>query len=306
MKAITMNKPRRGMTKKTKDYIFVALMLLLPIAQFVVFYVYVNFDSILMAFQLPKEDGTVEWTFANFKQMFLEFGAADSIILSALKNTMIFFGTNLLIILPLSFLLCYFLYKRIAGYKIFRVIFYLPCIISASVIAILFKYVIEINGPFSVVRGWFGLETPPFLQRVPSAMWAIVFYSIFFGLGGNLILFSSAMTNIDSGVIDASKIDGVGMWREIWNVVIPSIWPTLSTVILFAFIGIFNASGPILLLTKGEYNTYTVSYWIYSRVTFNNDLYYPAAVGLFFTAIGAPIAIFMRWLVARNTDDLTM
>ena len=306
MKAISVNKPRRGMTKKTKDYIFVALMLLLPLAQFIVFYVYVNIDSILMAFQLPQADGTIKWTFDNFKQMFVEFGATNSIMILALKNTLIFFGANLLVILPLSFLLCYFLYKQVAGYKVFRVIFYLPCIISASVTAILFKYVIEVSGPLSVLRGWLGMETPPFLQRIPSAMWVLVFYSIFFGLGGNLILFSGAMTNIDPGIIDAARIDGVGMWREIWNVVIPSIWPTLSTVILFAFVGIFNASGPILLLTHGEYNTYTISYWIYDRVTFNNDLYYPAAVGMFFTLIGAPIAIFMRWLLSRNTDDLTM
>lgn len=297
---------QRGMTKKTKDRIFITLMLALPIAQFLVFYVYVNLDSILLAFRMQNSDGTLVWTLANFKQMFTEFGTPGSEILGALKNTFIFFAINLLVILPLSFLLCYFLYKRVAGYKAFRAIFYLPNIISASVLVILYKYVIEINGPLAyVVDNLFGIEIPKFLELTPDALVVIVIYTVFFGLGGNLVLFSGAMNNIDPGVVDAARVDGVNMWQEIRHVVIPMIWPTLSTVILFAFIGIFNASGPILLFTKGDYNTYTIAYWIYDRVTFSGELYYPAAVGFFFTMIGMPIAMFMWWLMTRK-DDATM
>lgn len=295
-----------GYSKKTKDRIFIVGMLALPILHFLVFFLYVNSNSILMAFQTPVSSDEIVWGFENFKTMFTEFALADSIMASALKNTMLFFFASLLITFPLSFLLCYFLYKKVFGYKVFRVIFFLPNIISASVIAILFKYLIAGNGPISVVYGLFGKDIPAFLSSGRYAIWTILFYTVFFGLGGNLVLFSGAMSHIDKSIIEAGQIDGVNMRTEIVKIVIPLMWPTISTVLIFNFIGIFNASGPILLFTKGAYDTYTISYWIYDRVAFNAQLNYPAAVGLFFTAVGAPVAIFMRRLLSRGIDDVSM
>lgn len=292
-------------SKKNKDRAFIFLMLLLPVAQFAVFYVYVNVDSILMAFQI-KEGDAFYWGIDNFKTLFEEFGRSDSIISGALLNTFLFFVTAVGITFPLSFLLCFFLYKKIAGYKIFRVIFFLPNIISASVIAVLFKYLIMVDGPIDSLMEAMGGNLPALLSSSKYALNTIVFYTIFFGLGGNLVLFSGAMSHIDESVIEAGKIDGAGLATEMLKIVVPLMWPTISTVLILNFIGIFNASGPILLFTRGEWDTFTISYWIYDEVTFSNQLNYPAAVGLFFTAVGAPIAIFMRWLLSRGVDDVSM
>lgn len=295
-----------GLTKKTKDRCFIIGMLAIPVLEFLVFYVYVNFNSFFLAFQVPLEGGAFEWSLLNFKQMFQQFELSDSVLGMALKNTLLFFASGLFITFPLSFFLCYFLYKRVAGYKIFRVIFYLPCIISASVLAILFKYVIAVNGPLSVVYTWFHKQIPSFIQDPTYALGTLIVYNVIFGLGGNLVLFSGAMSNIDEAIIEAAKIDGAGMWTEMFRIVVPMMWPTMSTVLIFQFVGLFNSSGPVLLLTRGQFDTYTISYWIYSRVAFSADLNFPAAVGIFFTLIGAPIALFMRWLFNHGVDDLTM
>ena len=292
------------LNKKTKDKIFICGMLFLPICSFLVFYVYTNLNSILIAFQIPSSSDSYTWGIDHFLTMFKEFSLSGSVLSSALKNTMLFFFSGILITFPLSFVLCYFIYKKIAGYRFFRVVFYLPNIISASVIAILFKYMIAGNGPISVLYAWTGKEIPNFLSNSSYAMGTLIFYNIFFGLGGNIILFSGAMSNIDNGIIEAAKIDGVGMMTEMIKIIIPLMWPTMSTVLLFQFIGIFNASGPILLLTKGAYDTFTLSYWIYDRVAFSSDLNYPAAVGLFFTIIGAPLAMFFRWVLTRGLEDV--
>ena len=288
--------------KKNRDLPFICGMLALPILHFCIFYIFVYFNSILLAFQ--TQVGTeIEWGFENFAMMFRDIGSSGSVLISALKNTMIFFFSGLLITLPLSFVMCYFLYKKIPGYRLYRIIFYLPCIIMGSVTAILFKYIISSNGPISL---FFQGEVPHFLHSSEWAMPTLVFYTIFFGLGGNLVLFSGAMNNIDPGVIEAGKIDGTNLWTEMRYIVLPTVWPTVSTVLIFNFIGIFNASGPILLFTQGAYDTYTLSYWIYSRVLYTSDLNYPSAVGLFLTIIGAPIAITMYKLMNRNADDVTM
>jgi raffinose/stachyose/melibiose transport system permease protein len=174
------------------------------------------------------------------------------------------------------------------------------------VTAVLFQYLINGVGPLAWLLGKMGKEMPLFLFDSSYALWTIVFYTVFFGIGSNLVLFSGAMSNIDKSVAEAARVDGAGLFREIVHVVIPLTWPTLSTVLVFNFIGLFGASGPILLFTKGEVRTYTISYWIYDRVTFNQQLNYPAAVGLFFTFVGAPIALFMRWLLSKGVEDVTL
>ena len=116
--------------KKMKDTGFILLFLAVPVANFLVFWLYVNFDSILLAFQIPQSNGTIEWGLDNFRRFFSEFSGENPVMLTALKNTMIFFFSNLFVVLPVSLLLCYFLYKKVAGYKAFRFIFYLPSILS--------------------------------------------------------------------------------------------------------------------------------------------------------------------------------
>ena len=99
--------------KKMKDTGFILLFLAVPVANFLVFWLYVNFDSILLAFQIPQSNGTIEWGLDNFRRFFSEFSGENPVMLTALKNTMIFFFTNLFVVLPVSLLLCYFLYKKV-------------------------------------------------------------------------------------------------------------------------------------------------------------------------------------------------
>ena len=75
------------------------------------------------------------------------------------------------------------------------------------------------------------------------------------------------------------------MWREIFHFVIPLCWSTLSTMLIISLAALFTASGPILLLTGGSGNTFTLSYWIFYQVKFLGKYNQPAALGLIFTLI---------------------
>lgn len=107
------------------------------------------------------------------------------------------------------------------------------------------------------------------------------------------------MSQIDASIIDAGKIDGVNMWQEMIRIVIPIIWPTIIATLIGSISGIFNASGPILLLTNGQYKTYTINFWIFQQVYTGQNFYYPAAIGLFFALIALPLTMFSRWLLRR-------
>ena len=285
----------RKKKKSGKEIAFIVLMLAFPIAYFLVFWLYVNFDSLLLAFQTPLYPGSDQftWTFDNFRYVYGEFFRGGREMWIALRNTMLYFSFSILVF-PIALLMTYFIYKKVWGYKALRVIFYLPTIISSAATVSMFKYIISGTGPLSLLFEHFGKEMPFWFKDSRYAIWTILFYTHFFGLGSNLVLLGGTMSKVDPAVLEAGKIDGVTQWQELWRLIIPMMWPTIATILTLAFTSIFTATGPILLFTQGEFETASLSYWIFDRVQFGGALNQPAAVGMVFTVLSIPIVFGMR------------
>ncbi len=292
--------------------VFIISMLFLPVLGFLVFYAAINFNSIIMAFK--RFDGFVggqakySWSFENFKRLPKSFtNPSESGLLHALRNTMYFFVLEVVVMLPATFSISYFLFKKIVGYKFFRVVFYLPNILTAMIMVVSFKNLIAVDGPLSTL--YFQKTGIPFKNLLGSsdtAIYVILLYCIWAGFGANMILFQGGMFRIPTEVLEAASLDGVNAWQELIFVILPMMWNTLSTVIILKFSAIFTVSGPILLFTGGEYDTYTVSYWIFAQVyNSSTDFNYASAVGLMFTVINAPIVFFVRWACNRVFADIT-
>ncbi len=300
------NKKKR-MSPKTKNlvkkHLFVYGMLSVAIIHFFVFYLYVNIDSFVMAFQ---DQHTGEWGFSNFVLFFNDIArGANSEILLNLKNTLLYFLTGLASNL-LSFLLAYFIFKKIFLYKIFRFFFVVPMIISGVVLVSIYKNLLGVGGPIAQVWELFSGKTAPnFLYDPMYATPALIVFVLWTGLGMNIILFSGAMNRIPDSVIEYGRLDGVSSTREMFQIVLPIIAPTFGTIMLLSCIGIFNASGPVLLFSGGRYGTSTINYWMYQYVILNNQLNYAAAFGLVLTLFSLPIFFLMRWLVGKLPDDVT-
>ena len=117
-----------------------------------------------------------------------------------------------------------------------------------------------------------------------------------------MLVLGGAFERIPAEVLEAAKLDGVGPVRELTQLIVPMIWPTISTLLILYATGLFNASGPIFLFgTKGSYETWTLSYWIFHKVLYGGSGQYNtvSAMGLIFTCIGVPIVMFVRWLFER-------
>lgn len=292
--------------KKTKRarQLFIVGMLSVAIIQFLIFWVYVNFNSILMAFQTNTNKG-VEWGFYNFERFFREFTRPEFELSLAVKNTLLLFFFSTILSLSLSILFAYYLYKKVLWAKFYRVVFFLPSIISAAVLVALFKYITAVNGPLnetlSLILGkkidieWITDET--------YSMGTILFYCVWSGFGSNIVLMTSAIHRIPSDIIEYGKIDGVGMTRELFQIIIPLVWPTISTLLVFATAGLFTNMGPILLFTEGQFKTMTLGYFIFNKVTMH-QYEYPAAIGLVFTCIGLPLVLIVRNLLGKAYEDV--
>ncbi len=300
--------------KNGRAYAFCYAMVAFAVIQFAVFYVWININSIVMAFQQytgNAADGTelYQWSFFQFDRLFREFSLPASQIAVAIRNTFLYFGAGVALVF-ICFFFSYFLYKKVWGYRFFRIIFYLPSIINAVVWVTVYRDLIQKYGPiYELLESWFGYELPALLSNVATATPTIIAFTVWTGLGVNMILYLGAMNRLPQEVIEAGELDGISWWREMFSIVLPMIWPTVSTTLILQCTQLFNSSGPILLfgtagIPAGSYDTTTISYWIFSATQAGNDLNFPAAMGLFFTLISFPIVLFIRWFFNKIDPDV--
>ncbi len=289
-------KKRRSKADKQK-IIFLCTIFALPAINFAVFWVYLNISAIDYAFKIEQLDGTVVYSLNNFKALFEAMTVPNSTFWISLRNSLLYWVTSVVSYL-FAMIVGYFLFKKSPGYKGYRFFFYMPTLIAPTILVALFKQLIAANGPLAGMFG--GMENVPrFLTSEELAIWVCLFYSFFFGLGANLIVISGAMTQVDKSMLDAGKIDGVNMRQELFRIMLPVIWPTVIAQLIGTIAGIFMASGPILLLTNGAYETRTIAFWIYEQVLTGSNYYYSAAIGMFFALLAIPLTFLSRWLMRK-------
>ena len=298
MDALTTKKRSMGQAKKLKDTIFVYLLIALPLIEFFTIYVYTNVDSFFLAFKRNGE--FAGWV--NFEMLWDEVRAPGSDLLIAIRNTFIYFGADL-VLFVLSIFLSYFFYKKIAAYKVFRFILYMPAIISPVVFVSLFQNITSPNGAIEAIIKMFNpdFKMPSLLFRSETATWTMVVYVIWMGWTKNMLYLGGSLARIPVEVLESARLDGVGPWTELTKILVPLLLPTLSTLLLLDVVGILSSSGPILLFTKGAYETTTISYWMFTLVyaTGENAYAKASAAGMCLTIIMFPVVYTMRWLIGK-------
>ena len=235
----------------------------------------------------------------NFEDLFLNFkDGADDLAISV-RNTVLFFLKDMLMI-PFHLLISYFLYRKVCGYKFIQIILYLPAIISPVAMATMFAQFVGSTGPIVSLLKEIGVtEVPSFLGSSQYANWTVMFYTIWLGWGGRMLLFNGALARVPVEILESGRLDGINTFQEIVYLIFPLIWPTTSTLIILQLTELFAAGGPVLLLTGGNYQTSTIAYWIFAKCQFGGEAYYEyvAAAGLFFTLVGVPVILALRKLI---------
>lgn len=288
--------------------LFLIPMLIVPIANFLIFWLYANFQSILNAFRI-EEFGEIKYSVVNWKNLFSDLFSGNPYfnIAELLRNTMLYFATSMIFIMPLSLLLSYFLFKKIFLYKFYRVIFYLPNIISGAVLATLYKFLFNpsVGGPVSeLIAKLTGGVPTDWLKNETWALPLVLLYSVWTGFSVNLIIFNSAMSRIPESVLEAAEIDGVNMRQEFFKIMMPMIWPTLSTIIVTNVAAMFTASGAILLLTGGDYHTSSIAFWIWNTTRQQQSIYYPSTVALCCTMVSFPLVLIVKKITEKICPDV--
>lgn len=290
-------------------YAFIIFGILIPILHFFVFYLGINLTSILLAFQETKYVAGVgevtTFTLKNFQDIFRYLAMGGSQMGIAVKNTIQLFFVDLFMMVPI-FIFAYCFSRNMKGSKFFRVVMYLPTIISGVAFSTMITSILQDNvGALDViVNKVFGVDLPGLFTSYEYAWPSVLGYCIWAGVYANLLILEGSIRRVSNEVVEAAMIDGAGTFTILTKVVIPGVWGTLSTLWILKVAGLFTISGPILLLTGGAYNTQTLNYWFYETVAVFGSYNLPAAGGIVFTILGLPIVWIFRKIMNKISDKL--
>lgn len=309
IKKIGKSKYKNGVGTK----LFIVLMLTYPVLQFLVFWLYINIDTIKLTFS--RFDVTtgkyVFWGMERYKKVFRNMILGES---AADRNTFVnsfrAIAINL-IILPIAIITAYSFYKKVPGEKVFRVLFYFPSMISLVVLAMVFRYMFSPEfGPLATALNKITGKEVSYLSLSNDYLWTIIYvFCIWAGLGANVILMCGAMQRIPAEVVESATLDGAGFFRELVFFTVPLIMPTIGVFILTAVMASssFVMQPMLLAISGGEQNKYmTVGWYIFEAVQGSEDsMIQSATVGVVFSTINMPIVIITKLIVDKLTPDVS-
>lgn len=168
--------------------------------------------------------------------------------------------------------------QKLRGVTLFRTLYYIPAISSGVAISMLWIYVyLPETGMINSALNMFGINNKTdFLSQIEWAMWAVVFMSVFTGLGPRMVLFLAGLVGIPQELYEAGALDGATGWRAFWKITLPMLVPTTFFVVVTSTISALQIFTPIYMMTKGgpEESTDVVGYHIYTEawVNFNTGL----------------------------------
>ena len=301
-----MNASKRKIN--VKNNLFVYSLILYPLLLFIVFYVIQNFNSIILAFQTIE--GT-EKTFAkldNFKDFLGEVFSEGAILNYSIRNSLIMYAVSLLICMPLYILFAYLLFKKCFMNKFISFTVMIPQIMSGMVTSLIFVQALGSSGPTKWMFETWGInggEWFSLLWEQNTAFTTIITYNIWLSFAMSCIVYPNAMRGINPEVIESAQIDGVNnMFQELWYIILPLIYPTMTTFLVTGVAAIFTNAGPLMELyhTNAPDYVYTTGYYFTRQILVDGtEFSYPkyAAGGLILTLISTPITLFVKWALEK-------
>lgn len=298
-----MNKQRKTVLGATvarwRERGFISVVLVYPILLFIVFYIVVNFNSFILAFQKVDVNYNYVFTgFDNFKQVFADLVSKENRMLSTgFINSGLMFLLVTGIGMPLNLLFGYMIYRKWRGTGAFRLIVMLPSIISGMLMALMFQ---KLMYAMPSMMKTIGVDFPSVMSDGNYVFGTTVFYSLWTGFGTAVIMYPNIMGTIDNEIIEAGRIDGCNSLQELWHIIIPLIFPTIATFMVTGVAGIFNNMGPNYTFwdTSAPPEATNIGYLIYAKVLKNgvSEYGYTSALGMICTLIAFPITLLVKYI----------
>ena len=188
--------------------------------------------------------------FGNYIKVFTE-----SEMSKVVTNTLFFAAVNIPVVMCGSYLLALFLNVNVKGIKVFRVLYYLPCVMPAIVGGIVWSYLMRDNpetpGIFNQFLISLGLSSSAFFNAENlTAILSIVLMNLW-SLGGGTIIWLAQFKNIPKQLYEAAEMDGAGAGRKFFSITLPMSTPMIFYNLITTFIVTLQFNGTLTFAPNG-------------------------------------------------------
>jgi len=290
----------------TNKYIYI---MLIPVFLYYIIFHYAPMFGAIIAFKEYRPGlgifGSPWVGLRYFKDFF-----TDMYFMRLIKNTLLISFYEIVFGFPAPIILALMLneVKKDSFKKTMQTITYLPHFVSLVVICGMVKEFTASNGLINDIVAILGGERATMLLKPEYFKTIFVSTGIWQQLGWGSILYLSAMSGIDSEQYEAARIDGAGRWKQMINVTLPGVYPTI-VIMLILRIGSVMSVGfekVILLYNPSTYSTADViSSYVYRKGLQEFNYSYSSAIGIFNAVINFGLVIGSNW-ISRKLNDTSL
>lgn len=200
----------------------------------------------------------------------------------------VMFNTFMYLIIAVPFLVIFPLFiailinQKIKGITLYKILIYLPVIVSIVVAAIAFKWLYSTQGVLNYILSIFNINSIGWLTDTKWALFSVALVTIWKGVGYYMMIYLASLMSVPQDLYEACDIDGANFLKKHLTVTIPHIMPTIALVTTISTISAMKVFAEIYVMTKGGplNSSKTIVYYIYERAFENLDLGYASALAV--------------------------
>ena len=250
-------KQKKMLTRRAKRAIFYTLLVIFPMFQWCVMYIGVHANSFVLALQQYNPDTNL-MEFAglkNFQDAWTYLFAPERSYLWS--NSAKYLSLALVVRQTLTLAFSFYIYKKFPASGLFKVMLFLPGIVSGLVYSWAFRVIIDDVLPF-----YFNAEAG--LLGGSKKFSFMIFYNLWLGFGSQMLIYSSGMSSIDNSIVEAAEVDGASLMQEFFHITIPMISRTIMIFLITGLTTFFSTSlGLYDFFGANAGNAGTIGYQVY-------------------------------------------
>jgi multiple sugar transport system permease protein len=230
----------------------------------------------------------------------------DRLFWEAVRHTLVFTSLSTPTLIMGGLCLALILNRPLFSGGVFRTLYYLPNVLSTSVIGLIFLAVLGASdaGLVNTFLGRLGISPIAFLLDSKSAMPSVAFATLWWTVGFNMLILLAGLQSIPDEVNDAAKVDGAAGWQHFVHITLPLLRRPLLLVTILQVISSFQVFGQIDVMTKGGPGgqTRSIVYYIFERSFTQNQLGYGSAIAFLLFVVLFILSITQLRLFSREED----
>ena len=204
-----------------------------------------------------------------------------------------------LLVIPIGLGLAIFLNQNIREMKFIKPLFFFPFVINLVVVSLIFTwFYMPKYGILDLIFRFFGLEPIAFLAEETLATYAIIFAFFWPAIAYTMIIYLTGLTNVNTEVVEAGRIDGASGISMFWNVILPQLRPATFIATVVTVVGALRSFDMVAIMTKGGPwgSTSVLAYKMYEEALFSYRMGYGSAIA---TILFLIMDIYIVWFLYR-------